>query len=156
MKAILCLAVGKLKTPHWLEAAEHYARLLGRFVKLERETVKDAPGRLSPEQKNEVEGRALLARLGPRDLVLGLDARGDTYSSEELAAALEKWLEDPVRRPCFVLGGAFGLSNGVRGRCDRMISLGPMTLPHELARVVLLEQLYRAMTILKGTGYHHG
>lgn len=82
--------------------------------------------------------------------------QGSSYSSEEFAAGLEKWLEDPIRRPCFILGGAFGLSDEVRERCDRLISLGPMTLPHELARVVLLEQLYRAMTILKGTGYHHG
>lgn len=124
-------------------------------MRLELIVVKDAHGRLSPEQRNEVEGRALLAKLGPKDQALGLDAQGEAYSSEGFAVALEKWLEDPVRRPCFVLGGAFGLSEDVRDRCDQLISLSPLTLPHELARVVLLEQLYRAMSILRGSGYHH-
>jgi 23S rRNA (pseudouridine1915-N3)-methyltransferase len=155
MKSLLCLAVGCLKAPCWSQAAEYYAKLLSRYMRLELIVVKDAHGRLSPEQRNEVEGRALLAKLGPKDQALGLDAQGEAYSSEGFAAALEKWLEDPVRRPCFVLGGAFGLSEDVRDRCDQLISLSPLTLPHELARVVLLEQLYRAMSILRGSGYHH-
>ncbi len=155
MKSLLCLAVGSLKAPCWSQAAEYYAKLLSRYMRLELVAVKDASGRLSPEQRTEVEGRTLLAKLGPKDQALGLDARGEAYSSEGFAAALEKWLEDPVRRPCFVLGGAFGLSEDVRDRCDQLISLSPLTLPHELARVVLLEQLYRAMSILRGSGYHH-
>jgi 23S rRNA (pseudouridine1915-N3)-methyltransferase len=155
MKSVLCLAVGKLKAPQWMQAAEHYARLLGRFVRLEQVVVKDAPGHLSEERKKDVEGQALLSKLGVRDLVLGLDVGGRSMSSEMFAEELKKWLEDPLHRPCFVLGGAFGLSSGVLDRCEKLISLGPMTLPHELARVVLYEQLYRGMTILKGTGYHH-
>ena len=155
MKTIACLAVGRLKTPHWVRAAEHYAKLIGRFVRFERIEVKDAPGHLSPERRKEVEGRALLAKLEPKDRVLGLDLRGQTYSSEDFASVLEKWWEDPVRKPCFVLGGAYGLSREVRERCDQLVSLSAMTLPHELARIVLFEQVYRAMTILRGTGYHH-
>lgn len=155
MKPLLCLAVGRLKAPYWIEAAGHYAKLLGRFVRFGQAVVKDAPGHLSPEQKNDVEGRAILAKLGTKDLVLGLDVLGRRYDSEDFAASLGTWLEDPIRQPCFVLGGAFGLSAEVQARCDLLISLGPMTLPHELARVVLYEQLYRAMTILRGTGYHH-
>lgn len=155
MKAIACLAVGRLKTPHWVRAAEHYATLIGRFVRFERLEVKDAPGRLNLERRIDMEGKALLAKLGPKDRLLGLDAAGRGYSSEAFAGALETWLEDPVRRPCFVLGGAFGFSGGFRERCDQLISLSSMTLPHELARVVLFEQVYRALTIQRGTGYHH-
>jgi len=155
MKSVLCLAVGRLKAPYWFHAAGHYAKLLGRFVRLESISVKDAPGHLPPEQRSEVEGRNLMAKMGPKDLILGLDAQGLRHTSEEFAAALKTWLEEPVYRPCFVLGGAFGLSQEVLRRCDRLISLGPMTLPHELARVVLFEQLFRAMSILRGTGYHH-
>lgn len=155
MKSILCLAVGKVKTPHWLQAAGHYAKLLGRFVDLEQGVVKDGAGHLSPRARNAEEGASLLAKLGSRDLVLGMDARGRCCNSEEFALLLQTWLEDPIRRPCFVLGGAYGLAPEVTSRCDILLSLGPMTLPHELARVVLLEQLYRAMTIIRGTGYHH-
>lgn len=155
MKSILLLCVGKLKSRHWMQAADQYSGLLSRHVRLEQAAVKDAPAHLGPEQKIEAEGRTLLAKLGPKELVLGLHAGGRAFSSEEFAGALGAWLEDPVRRPCFVIGGAFGLSSGLLSRCDLQISLGPMTLPHELARVVLLEQLYRAVTILRGTGYHH-
>ena len=155
MKAIACLAVGRLKTPHWVRAAEHYATLIGRFVRFERLEVKDAPGHLALERRIDLEGKSLLGKLGAKDRLLGLDATGARYSSEGFAAALEKWWEDPVRRPCFVLGGAFGLSGELRERCDQLISLSPMTLPHELARVVLFEQIYRALTIQRGTGYHH-
>ncbi|WP_459935635.1 23S rRNA (pseudouridine(1915)-N(3))-methyltransferase RlmH [Desulfonatronum parangueonense] len=155
MKSICCLAVGRLKTPHWITAADHYARLINRFTRLDQSVIKDGPGHLSPEARIESEGRALLAGLGPKDLVLGLDVRGHAYSSEGFAAAMALWLEDPVRRPCFVIGGPYGLSPSVLDRSDGLISLGAMTLPHELARVVLFEQIYRAMTILRGTGYHH-
>lgn len=155
MKSILHLAVGRLKTPCWKQAAGHYAKLLGRFVSLEQIVVKDGAGHLAPHAKSAAEGASLLARLGPRDLVLGMDASGRACDSEEFAALLRTWLEDPVRRPCFVVGGAFGLAPGVIARSDVLLSLGPMTLPHELARVVLLEQLYRALTIIRGTGYHH-
>lgn len=155
MKPVRCLAVGRLKAPHWALAAEHYAGLLRRYVRLEQEAVKDGPGRLDIDERKEVEGKALLARLGPKDLALGLDERGEALSSRRFAADLRAWLEEPARQPCFILGGAYGLSGDARSRCERLISLGPMTLPHELARVVLFEQLFRAMTILRGTGYHH-
>jgi len=155
MKSLCCLAVGKLKTGHWKQAAGHYIKLLGRYVRVEEVTVKDAPGHETPQRRNQMEGQALLAKIGPKDLVLGLDEHGAAFSSPAFARAMNDWLEDPRFRPCFVLGGAYGLSAEVHARCDRLISLGPMTLPHELARVVLLEQIYRAMTILRGSGYHH-
>lgn len=155
MKAIACLAVGRIKTLHWGQATEHYARLIGRFTRFEAIVVKDAPGDLELERRIAVEGRSLLARLDTKDLVLGLDVSGQPFSSEAFATVLEQWLEDPVRKPCFVLGGAFGLSPEIRMRCDRLISLSSMTLPHELARVVLFEQIFRALSILRGTGYHH-
>lgn len=147
--------MGRLKTPHWVQAAEHYATLIQRFVRFERMEVKDAPGHFAPERRIDLEGRSLSARLTPRDRLLGLDARGRSYTSEAFAEALEQWLEDPVRRPCFVLGGAYGLSETVRNQSDQLISLSAMTLPHELARVVLAEQIYRALSILRKTGYHH-
>ncbi len=107
------------------------------------------------ERRMAEEGRAILAKLGPRDLLVVLDENGRSLASRELASRLGQLLEDPGRRPCFVVGGAFGLPPEVLARADLTLALGPETLPHELARVVLYEQLYRASSILAGAPYHH-
>ena len=88
-------------------------------------------------------------------MVISLDRKGRLFTSRQLSSALKVWLETPGRTPCFVIGGAYGLSRDVVSRSDLTLSLGPMTLPHELARVVLLEQLYRADAILRNLPYHH-
>ncbi|MBN2141251.1 MAG: 23S rRNA (pseudouridine(1915)-N(3))-methyltransferase RlmH [Desulfovibrionaceae bacterium] len=155
MKTLGFIWVGRLKRPFFQAAAEHYLERLARSFDLERTVVKDAPARLGPAEKAAREGRDILARLGPRDMACVLDERGQALSSGALAERLKTWIEDPVRRPCFVLGGAFGLSDEVRQRAGVLLSLGPLTLPHELARVVLLEQIYRASTIIRGAPYHH-
>ena len=77
-------------------------------------------------------------------------------ASREFASWLERLIEDPGRQPVFVLGGPHGLSPDILSRADAVLAFGPGTLPHELARIVLLEQLYRALTILAGHPYHHG
>jgi len=102
-------------------------------------------------------GLTLDLRLAPGAVPVILDERGEPWSSRELAAKLKAW-EDAARTPWFLVGGAFGLSDEVRERArvgGAMFSLGRITLPHELARVVLLEQLYRAASINKGLPYHH-
>jgi len=156
VKPIRVLCVGRLKKPFWRDAAAEYATALSRLVPLEEAEVKDAPGTLSPAERTEREGSALVARIGAADRVIALDVRGQALDSETLARRLAAWIEDPGRRPCFVVGGAWGLAEAVRARAGLLLSLGPLTLPHELARVVLLEQLYRAATIIKGMPYHHG
>ncbi|THB68519.1 MAG: 23S rRNA (pseudouridine(1915)-N(3))-methyltransferase RlmH [Desulfovibrio sp.] len=156
MKRIKCLWVGKLKAKHWLDAEAHYLKLLSRHVRLETAMVRDASGRLSPAERNQAEGKSLLAKLGPKDLGVALDERGKSYDSPGLAKLLDTLLHDPVRTPCFIIGGAYGLSDEIKAACPQSLSLGPMTLTHEIARVLLLEQLYRAFAILKGLPYHHG
>jgi 23S rRNA (pseudouridine1915-N3)-methyltransferase len=130
------LAVGKARPPY-ADDVRHYERLISRHARLSVVEVRE---------DDHVE-----RRIPERSYVSLLDAGGATYSSEAFA----RWLEDrrqAGRDVCFVVGGPFGTA---LERCDHRLSLGPMTLPHQLARVVLLEQLFRAHKILAGEPYHH-
>jgi 23S rRNA (pseudouridine1915-N3)-methyltransferase len=147
--------VGKLKEPFFRDAAAHYAKKLGRFHKIEEIIIKDAPGKLPPEEKSLREGKAILEKLGPRDMPICLDEKGKEMTSVQLSKQLRKWTEEPNLTPCFIIGGPFGLSEEIKQAARFKISLSKMTLPHELARTVLLEQLYRAASILIGSPYHH-
>ena len=155
MKGIKCIFVGKLKEPWAKAACKHYSGALSRFQQVEEVIIKDAPGNLPEQERRNREGAAIIEKAGPGDLVIALDARGKSMASEKLAERLGQWIEDPGRRPCFIIGGAFGLSDEVLKKADFKLGFGPMTLPHELARVVLLEQLYRAHSIIRGAPYHH-
>lgn len=152
---VRCVFVGRLKEKCFHAAAEHYLKKLRRFYKVELVELKDAPGKLPPEEKKRREARALLDALKPKDFAVVLDERGQELPSRRLAANLRRWTEDPGRTPCFVIGGPFGLTDEVRARADLLFALGKATWPHELCRVMLLEQLYRAASINKGLPYHH-
>jgi len=102
------------------------------------------------------QSECLLRRLRDDDYVLLLDERGRQYRSTEFAQMLGELLAGRQRRIVFVIGGAYGVGEQLRQRANVHLSLGPMTLPHEIARLVLCEQLYRALTILRGEPYHHG
>jgi 23S rRNA (pseudouridine1915-N3)-methyltransferase len=154
MKTIRILAVGRLKTPFWLAASQHYQGRLAHSFRLEEILVKDAPAGASPQERRETEARRLSGAIRPGDIRICLDERGTARTSEAFAAFLQG-LFHSGRTPCFLLGGPFGLADSLKTRSDHLLSLGPLTLPHELARVVLLEQIYRARTILDKTGYHH-
>ncbi|WP_432738638.1 23S rRNA (pseudouridine(1915)-N(3))-methyltransferase RlmH [Maridesulfovibrio sp. FT414] len=147
--------VGKLKEPFFREACEHYSKKLGRFHKLDETVLKDAPGKLPPEDKVLREGKAIMEKIQPSDMVICMDEKGQEMTSVELSKQLERWTEDPNLTPCFVIGGPFGLSDEVKNVARIKLSLSKMTLPHELARTMLLEQLYRAASISRGSPYHH-
>lgn len=152
-----CLFVGKCREAALRDAADLYALKLSRLARCEILTVKDAPAACPPAERPRREGRDILARLPAGATPVLLDERGETWSSRELAARIKAW-EDAARSPWFIVGGAFGLSDELRDRARNggaLFSLGRITLPHELARVVLLEQLYRAASINKGLPYHH-
>jgi 23S rRNA (pseudouridine1915-N3)-methyltransferase len=131
------VAVGKARAP-FLDDLRHYEKLLGRHARID---------------VIEVAGDDAVARRIPeRAYVSLLDSRGTAYTSEDFA----RWIEDRRqggRDVCFVIGGPYGTR---LERADHKLSFGPMTLPHQLARVVLLEQLFRAHKILAGETYHHG
>jgi 23S rRNA (pseudouridine1915-N3)-methyltransferase len=133
---LIVLAVGRVRPPY-ADDVEHYQRLLRRQARVELIEVAD--------------DAALERRIPERAYVSLLADGGRSYDSEGFA----RWLEErrqAGRDVCFVIGGAFGTA---LERCDHRLSLGPMTLPHQLARVVLLEQLFRAHKILAGEPYHH-
>ncbi len=100
------------------------------------------------------DGEKILKKLDPRDRVVLMDRQGTQMTSERLAAFLRKRLVQPARSLTFVIGGANGVAETVRARADEVLSLSRMTFPHELSRLMLLEQLYRGFTILNGKRYH--
>lgn len=147
--------MGKLKTPFWKDAAAHYLTRIKRWRHLEYTEVRDGDAALPPDQRNALEGRRIVEALAPQDVALVLDERGQKLSSPQLAALLRRLDQEARGRACFVVGGAWGLDDSVRQRAFKVLSLSDMTLPHELARVVLLEQVYRAECILRKVPYHH-
>ncbi len=154
MQKIRILAVGGLRAPFWKDAAEHYRKLLSGLCKLEESSVRDADSSLAVTLRNQREAKDIAAALRPGETVICLDERGENIGSRELADWLEKAALNSLK-PCFVVGGAYGLDKSILDLASKKISLGRITLPHELARVILLEQLYRAFSILRNTGYHH-
>ncbi len=155
MQHIHCIIVGKPRSPHWREAAQAYELRLRRSFAMQVTAVKDGDASLGPEERMRIEGERIMRVLRPSDLAVCLDENGETMRSEAFARFLRLSL-DQGRRPCFIVGGAYGLARAVRGCCAKALSFGPMTFPHELAYVMLLEQLYRADMIMRGSPYHHG
>ena len=147
------IAVGALRGPHWKAAAAHYLERLKHWRHIQEHVVRDADAGLPEAARVHMEGQRLLQAVRPDDYLVCLDENGKSMSSRMFAALLEEI--GASRTPCFVLGGPFGLAGLVRSQARLVLSLGPMTLPHELARVVLLEQVYRAEAIVRGTPYHH-
>jgi 23S rRNA (pseudouridine1915-N3)-methyltransferase len=154
MRTLRFIWVGKLKEPFWRDAASHYWTRLGRFFRLKEVCVKDGSASEPASRSLDETGR-LIAQIKPQDYCIALDERGSPRSSKELAAALDKWTCDANRIPCFLIGGPFGLTEAALERSQESLRLSRMTFTHETARVLLLEQLYRGATILKGLPYHH-
>lgn len=148
------LAVGKLR-PAFRAAADDYLRRLARVVSVREQEVREAGRAGSVARQRSEEGARLLAAVPAAASVTLLDIDGRCWSSEDVAQALDRW-RLAGRDHVVIIGGAVGVDGAVRARADSVWSLGPLTLPHELARVVVVEQLYRATTILQGTPYHKG
>jgi len=146
------LAVGKLR-PAFREAADEYLRRLRRYGPVEEHEVRAAGKSPSPFEALRQEGQRLRQRIEPADLLIALDREGRACSSEALAIRLDRWRAG-ARPVTLLVGGSHGLAAELLRDCGERWSLGPLTLPHELARVVAYEQLYRAWTILRGEPYH--
>lgn len=150
------LAVGRIRDPALRSACDQYADRICRYVRFATAEVRDA-GRSDADADvaRRTEAAALLRSIDATDVVVALTRMGDAETSEGLARWLQEWQLD-ARDATFVIGGAHGLADDLIARADRRLSLSTLTLPHELARLVLLEQLYRAGTILRGEPYHKG
>jgi 23S rRNA (pseudouridine1915-N3)-methyltransferase len=151
---LVIAAVGKPRDRHLAAAIDEYETRAARYWPLSVAEVREASGRgVAPADVRAREGERLLERVPAGSLLIVCDERGERLTSPELAALLVA-ARDGARDVTFVLGGAFGLPDQVRSAATRTIQLAPWTLPHELARLVLAEQIYRAGTIARGEPYH--
>ncbi|MFO7784038.1 MAG: 23S rRNA (pseudouridine(1915)-N(3))-methyltransferase RlmH [Desulfatiglandales bacterium] len=156
MLRIKVIVVGRTRAPFLLQGERFYLERLRRYVKTDWSEVKAArmtKGRPEAEIIQE-EGLALLKRVGPEDCKIPLDRNGTQYDSRGLARRLESLSRHAGGPVCFLVGGALGLSDEVIGDANEVLSLSRLTLTHEMTRLVLLEQLYRACTIMAGEKYH--
>ena len=151
---LLVAAVGKIKEKHWQAAQTDYVKRLNRYTDFQLVEVKDAVGRNVPEAvARQREGEQLLPAAGDMNQLIALTPEGQQMSSLELADFLQKEVV-AYGRLAFLIGGPFGFSDEVLTSCHLQLSLSPLTFPHEMARIILLEQLYRACTILNNEKYH--
>lgn len=153
METIL-LAVGKLR-PAYRMLCDEYLTRLARYGPIVEREVREASRSATPALRRREEAKRLGEALPGRARLVMLDRTGTAWSSEELARRLERWREEGLAT-CLVIGGDWGLDPGFVAEARFRWSLGPLTLPHELARVVTLEQWYRAWTIIRGEPYHRG
>ncbi len=154
---IVC--VGRLKEKYWTDAVNEYVKRLGRYVKIKIIELNDekAPENLSSAQKIQVmekEGARILKSIPPGSFVTALEINGKNLSSEELSDFINNKMLNGVSDMTFVIGGSLGLSREVIGRADFHLSFSRMTFPHQMARVMLLEQIYRAEKIICNEPYH--
>ena len=146
--------MGKPRDRHLAAAIDEYETRAARYWPLDVVEVREASGRgVTAADAQTREGTRLLERLPPGALVIACDERGDRLTSTQFATLLSS-ARERAQDVAFLIGGAYGLSDAVRTRAGRLIQLAPWTLPHEMARLVLAEQLYRAGTIVRGEPYH--
>ncbi len=158
MLGINIICIGKLKEKYWLDATAEYMKRLGPYCDIKIQELKEerlpAGASAADERKViEAEGKSILGRTGRGSYIIALDMRGRELDSEQIAAKLNG-LKLNYSTVDFIIGGSLGLSDEVRCAADFLLSFGRITLPHQLARVVLLEQIYRACRINAGETYH--
>ena len=159
MLNVTVLCVGKLKEAYWRDACAEYEKRLSAFcrfrlVEVAEERLPDHPSAAQIAATVEAEGKRLLDQI-PRDCaVIPLCIEGKEMDSPALAARIEKLAVEGTSHLVFIIGGSWGLSDAVKGRAVLRLSMSPMTFPHQLARVMVLEQVYRAFQISYGGKYH--
>jgi 23S rRNA (pseudouridine1915-N3)-methyltransferase len=156
---VTIVCVGKLKEKYWREAVAEYSKRLSRYHKLEIIELADekAPETMSPAQEAEVkekEGQRILKQISEDAFVVALAVEGNSLSSQELADFVEKKAVGGISHLVFLIGGSLGLSPEAMKRADFALSFSKMTFPHQMMRVVLLEQIYRAERIRRNEPYH--
>ena len=156
---ITLVTVGKIKERFFEDAIAEYSKRLGRYCKLEiiqvaDEKTPDGASEAVETQIKEKEGVRILSNVKDGSFVVALAINGNMLDSEELAAKIEKWGVSGISQIVFIIGGSLGLSNQVLARVDYKLSFSKMTFPHQLMRVILLEQIYRSYRIIQGEPYH--
>ncbi|MEP6850345.1 MAG: 23S rRNA (pseudouridine(1915)-N(3))-methyltransferase RlmH [Acidobacteriota bacterium] len=141
--------IGKTKDKNWKALQDDYLKRLSRFVKCEITELKES----AASETVESEGNRIISAVNQSSLVCLLDVKGRSIGSHELAGQIEKWQNDAIKEVAFVIGGASGVAKKVVETAHIVLSLSFLTFTHDMARVILLEQLYRAQSIIKGFPY---
>ena len=159
MQKVTVLCVGKLKERFYAEAAAEYAKRLSRYCKLDivelpEERLPESPSQAQIDAALEREAAAVRAKLPAGAVLITLCIEGQLRSSEELARKMDSWSSQGAGHLVFLIGSSCGLSPSLKAQAAERLSMSPMTFPHHLARVMLLEQIYRAYQINSGGKYH--
>lgn len=151
------LSVGKTDDTISMQLIEGYAKKVNFYAPFDMESVPDIKysKNLSEKEQKLLEGKNLLKAILPGDYVVLLDDKGKQYTSTEFSRFIEKKMNVVPKRLVFIVGGPYGFSDELYARANEKLSLSRMTFTHQMVRLVFAEQLYRAMTILKGEPYHH-
>lgn len=154
---IVFISVGRMKKESLREAASDYLKRIGRYAPVEVVEVKDekAPAKAPREEVTRGEGQRIISKLKPGDYVVALADAGTGMTSEGFSDFISGIMSSGRKRLVFIVGGSYGLHNGVYARSEMALSLSAMTLPHDLARLVLYEQVYRGFTIMRNEPYSH-
>lgn len=154
---ILLLAIGKTDSPELQSLIANYSKRIGHYLPFELKILPDVrrSGKTSQEQQKEAEGRAVLGELQTGDRLVLFDERGRALTSVDFAHHLEQRMLASDKRMVFVIGGPYGFSPELYARADEQLTLSRMTFSHQMVRLFAVEQIYRAMTILRGEPYHH-
>jgi len=154
---VLFVVIGKTDTSYFNEAINEYKNRLVHYIPFEMTVIPDIKNvkNMSEVQQKEKEGELILKVLQSGDLLVLLDEHGKEFSSVQFASYMEKKMHTVSRRLVFVVGGPYGFSDEVYKAASEKISLSKMTFSHQMIRMIFVEQLYRAMTILRGEPYHH-
>lgn len=156
---IKIICIGKLKEKYWTEAVAEYVKRISRFARIEiielKETrISDRPSEAEEESVKKSEGTEILKKIKKDDYCITLEIKGRELSSEQFAKQLDRLALDGKSNISFVIGGSLGLSQEVSARADFKLSFSPMTFPHQMMRVILLEQIYRCFKINNNETYH--
>jgi 23S rRNA (pseudouridine1915-N3)-methyltransferase len=153
MKFIL-IHVGKTTEDYLKEGISIYLKRLQHYVPVTEVIVQPSKEKDRSKSLAEEE-RAIVQKISPGDLLVVLDEKGKEISSVQLAGTIEKWMVQGKGRIVFITGGAFGISHDLKNKANMILSLSKLTFTHQMVRLILTEQLYRAMTITRNEGYHH-
>ena len=159
MKGIHLICVGKLKERFYQDACAEYTKRLSAYCRLQttelpEERLPKDPSPAQIEKALEKEAAAIRSKLSPGAWVTALCVEGQLYSSRDLARHLSTWEGSSARQMVFLVGGSYGLDEQLKSEAHVRLSMSPMTFPHHLARVMLLEQVYRGFKIREGSSYH--
>lgn len=154
---ISLLVIGKTDAGYFIDAVNEYQKRLEHYIPFEMQIISDIKNTksLTASQQKEREGELILKSLQPGDYVVLLDEKGREYSSIQFASYIEKKTHTVAKRLVFVIGGPYGFSGAVYEKSNEKLTLSRMTFSHQMVRLIFVEQLYRAMTILNNEPYHH-